>query len=132
MPEMFAGPWDLRYTSTDLGVQNRLVIAGSDSKDGSYAKAIGAELELSVTGELWSADVQSLNPHTREWESQPLRRSMRYDAKNGITMRLESVGGPPNLAGILRNNVVEGVYRDPNANPPPVQDPFDFTYGHHG
>src|SRR3569623_3758369 len=105
MPEMFAGPWDLRYTSTDLDVQNRLVIAGSDAKDGSYAKAIGAELEISVTGELWSADVQSLNPHTGEWESRPVRRSMRYDAKEGITVRLESVGGLPNLAGISRNNV---------------------------
>jgi hypothetical protein len=129
---MFAGPWDLRYTSTDTDRQNRLVIAGSDTTDGSYDKAIGTDLELSITGELWSADVQSLNPDTQEWESRPVRRTMRYDAKDGITVRLESAGGPPNPVGLRRNNVIDFVYRDPNANPPPTRDAFDFTYGHQG
>jgi hypothetical protein len=117
MPEMFAGRWNLHYTSTDTDRQNRLVIAGSDTQDGSYEKAIGADLELPVTSELWSADVQSLNPDTREWESRPVQRGMALRRARGITVRLESVGGPPNPAGLRRNNVIEFVYRDPHRKP---------------
>jgi hypothetical protein len=34
--------------------------------------------------------------------------------------------------GLRRNNLIECVYRDADANPSPVQDPFDFAYGHQG
>ena len=130
MPEMFAGPWDLRYTVTDTQRANRLVIYGSDTGDGTYNKAIGQDLSLNITGELWSAEVQTRNPDSGEWEVPTTRRTIRFDPINGITVRLRT-SRPIEIGANPATNVIDCVYRDPNLNPPPTPNPFDFTYGGH-
>jgi hypothetical protein len=131
MPELFSGPWELRYTVTDTERSNRLVINGSDAADGPHSKAIGRDLVIPVTGKLWSVDVQSLNPDSGEWEAPTLRRIMRFDPTDGIVVRLRT-SRPIKIWGNPASNVIDCVYRDPDANPPPTPDPFDFTYGRPG
>ena len=132
MPEMFAGDWDLRYTDVDPLSSNRVVIYGSDQADGTYTPRFGGdEVTVSITGGMWSADMQTLNSDTGEWESRPARRTMRFDRKNGTTVRLDTAPQPIDGKPQIYGNAVELVYRDPDLNPPPVEDAFDFTYGRH-
>ena len=127
MVQMFYGPWHLTYTKSDPDRRNRLVIYGTDGMDGTYERPFpGDDIVLEVTGAVWSADIESSPRDEESWESCLRKAVTSYDPDDGITVILF---GHAALEEGWMENVVRCVYKDPELNPPPVPDPFDFTYG---
>ena len=128
MLEMFYGPWHLTFKKADPNRRNRLVVVGSDSSDGTYDRVFGGgPIELEVTGEAWSVEVESSPRDADAWEPSIRERNTEYDPTDGIVVTLHGYVG--NREDVTQPNVVRCVYRDPDRNPPPTPDPFDFTYG---
>ena len=125
MKEMFYGPWQLTFRKSDPNRRNRLVIRDSDT-DGDHERVFGSgPITVEVTGEVWTADIESLVDGA--WTSCLQEREMAYEPADGIVVTLHGYAG--DRADVTQPNVVRCVYRDPDRNPPPVPDPFDFSYG---
>ncbi len=128
MREMFYGPWQLTFRKSDPNRQNRLKIEGSDTTDGEYPRVFGGgPIVLDVTGSVWSVAIESSPLNQDAWESCTLNREIEYQPPDGLVVTLHGYVGE--REDVTQPNVVRCVYRDPGANPPPVPDPFDFTYG---
>ena len=128
MVEMFYGPWQLTFRKSDPNRRNRLVIAGSDAMDGVYERVFGGgPIVLDVTGSVWSVDIESSPRDQEAWESSVRNRKVEYEPSDGIVVTLHGFVGE--RKDVTQPNIVRCVSRDPDLNPPPVPDPFDFTYG---
>jgi hypothetical protein len=128
MPEMFYGPWRLTFKKSDASRRNRLVVVGSDTADGTYERVFGGgPVELDVSGEAWSVEIESSPRDADAWEASIRERKTEYDPNDGIVITLHGYLG--DREDVIQPNVVRCVYRDPDRNPPQVPDPFDFTYG---
>ena len=126
MPEMFYGPWRLVFKKSDANRRNRLVIVGSDAADGTYERVYGGgPVEMDVTGEAWSVEIESSTRGAEVWEPSIRERKKESEPNDGIVITLHGYVG--DRADVTQPNVVRCGYRNPDRTPPPVPDPFDYT-----
>lgn len=127
----FFGPWVIRVEDVVDVFEPRLTLAGTDNADGEYFPVSGQPLDVAVTGSAWT-----INAHTpwsgddgaTVWDPLKLRRSTRFDRMTGLIVDLET--GRPSGGGIgpvyffMR---LVCVCADPEVNPDPLPNPYDFT-----
>lgn len=144
MAETFYGPWrvvlDWQIVPTDVidlpqqGFvvfddlpEQGFVVAGSDNADQRYVREIGSPLDLDVTGTEWTIDLQILWPlsSTARWSSVPVRRIMTFLPPEGLIVGLNLAPGV--IAPFLLGMKLICTSTDPEINPIPSGNPYDFT-----
>jgi hypothetical protein len=125
MPEVFYGPWSISVDSKDSVFEQRFVIQGSDSSDGTYPGTTGTS--VAVTGKQWTVTMEWLDGST--WQPSGVRRSATYTLQEGVVVTLAADDSPAGVADQDYNDLMVVMkYEDPSLNPlRPSGNPYDFT-----
>lgn len=122
MAETFFGPWRVVFERHNLYYRERFVISGSDNADGEYEGYLGipvVPIDITVSGAEWTIDLQLVGgPALPEWQSFDVVRVTQFVAPEGLTVRLTTQ---------YHNMTVLCISMDPDINPIPTPNPFDFT-----
>jgi hypothetical protein len=122
MAETFFGPWRVTAPYSGGHMTESFVISGSDNSDGPYVPPYPDGVDLEVTGERWTIDIQLLSfDEGGVWLSRPVRRTNQFIPPLGLVVTVERSDLP--------RMKVTCVSRDPRVNPPVLANPYDFTYG---
>lgn len=132
MNERFFGLWRIELVLALHVTQARFVISGSSNADGAYATYPNQSLVLAVDGESWTLGFQSWRPASG-FGPRSIRRTNSFDRMDGLVAVIEMGGGE---SGMVYENArlrfyeyvhLRCVSQDPNVNPAPAPNPFDFT-----
>jgi hypothetical protein len=124
MAETFFGPWRIVVKEFVPISQPRFVISGSDNADGAYRPQEGVPMGVEATGAEWTVELQivwGFGAHT--WSSYHVLRTTQFDASEGLLVRLDhrrSLFSEITLSLLC-------ISMDPDINPVPTPNPFDFT-----
>lgn len=132
MPTTFYGPWYVVLGQVNSHTSQRFLISGSDNADGIYPVAFGNVLVLSVQGAKWQIEMQYWPfDQGASWRPSDVRESMKFVLGDGLTVQLDGASRPPVLINPqFRNLVLTCTSMDPEINPIPTANPYDFTIPH--
>jgi hypothetical protein len=136
----FFGPWLVQVDKVDVSPEQSFVITGSDGADGRYPVAYGEPFEVSVDGAAWTVEIDELDHDV--WTpatAQPpvaeggARRITKFDPADGLIALLgtgshayETLMGDIWYLGMR----LRCISKDPETNPNPMPNPYDFTIPH--
>ena len=129
MAETFYGPWQIVLVRVNSHVAQRFVISGSDNADGPYHVAFGEPLTVQVQGQAWQLGTQffPFEPAV-DWQPGAVRRTTRFEPKQGLIVQLDGASHPPSSSSTSFNNLtLICTCMDPETNPIPADNPYDFT-----
>lgn len=129
MATTFFGPWYVVLGLVNSHFSQRFLISGSDNADGIYPVAFGNALVLSVQGAKWQIEMQyfPFDPGA-SWRPSDVRESMKFVLGDGLIVQLDGAARPPRLINPqFRNLALTCISMDPEINPIPAQNPYDFT-----
>jgi hypothetical protein len=132
MATTFYGPWYVVLGQVAGHFSQRFVITGSDNADGVYPVRFGAGLVLAVQGSKWQIEMQyfPFDPGA-SWRPSTVRESMKFVAGDGLIMQLDGAARPPELINPQFHNLtITCTSMDPELNPIPGTNPYDFTIPH--
>jgi hypothetical protein len=132
MTETFYGPWRVVLRDANSHFSQRMLIQGSDSSDGEYRIAFGQDLDVEVRGAEWQLTTQFFPFGGPNWEEGDVRRSTRFEPVSGLLVQLDGASRPPGIGGTTFNNLILICScLDPETNPIPAPNPYDFTIPEH-
>ena len=129
MATLFYGPWHVVLGHVNSHFSQRLVISGSSSADGVYPVAFGAPLVLMVDGPRWQIEMQYF-PFDEDatWQPSDVRETRTFLPGDGLIVQLDGAARPPALVNPqYKNLAVTCTSLDPDVNPIPTANPYDFT-----
>lgn len=128
MKERFFGPWRIELVDVINVFESRILITGSSNADGAYEIDQNQPFMITVDGKDWTLGIESWWPPDAGFSSRPIRRSNSFDRINGLVAVIEMGKPPSGEIGPLYDYVhLRCISQDPNVNPAPAPDPFDFT-----
>lgn len=133
MAEMFFGPWHIVVGLVNSHFSQSFTISGSDNADDRYPVAFGQALELSVQGEQWQLQLAwfPFGPGG-SWQPSDVRRTTKFVPGAGLIVQLDAAARPPGSASPNFNNCgLTCTSLDPETNPIPTSNPYDFTIPEH-
>ncbi len=133
MAETFHGPWRIVLTHVNSHFAQSVVVSRSDNADGRYDVAFGDALEILVQGSQWQLETQYY-PFAggAGWQPGDVRRATRFEPKHGMIVQLDGAARPPGSSGTAFNNLtLVCTCMDPQTNPIPADNPYDFTIPEH-
>lgn len=127
MSENFFGPWQITVGQVNTYAYQSFTISGSENADGRYT-LFGedpATIEVIVQGKEWAIEPEWLNLGA-DYVPSDVRRATKFVVNQGIIVTLDAyipdfphpIGG--NLTLICTS-------LDPETNPIPTSNPYDFT-----
>ena len=127
MTETFYGPWRIVLTNANSHFAQRMVITGSDDADGAYPIAFGQPLDVAASGARWQLETQFFPFGGPAWEPGDIRRSTRFEMPTGLIVQLDGAARPPGTGTTFTNLTLICSCLDPETNPIPGPNPYDFT-----
>jgi hypothetical protein len=129
MAHKFFGPWRVVVKEFDPIPPQGFVISGSDDADGFYVPKQGVPMDIAVSGAEWTIDLQVLMPfEPMRWTSFEGIQTTRFVAPEGLTVRLNHGGDKVLFLGpFILSMTLLCISMDPDINPIPILNPFDFT-----
>jgi hypothetical protein len=117
------GPWRITLGTVELPCS--FVVSGSDNADGRYKVEQGAPLDVLVTGTEWTISLWSDWPDANQnWRPLPVLREMTFEPQNGLVVSLGVHPGAPHRGEWAWLTCTS---TDPETNPIPTSNPYDFT-----
>lgn len=129
MSDSFSGQWIVEVWQKDAAFDERYVISGSDSSDGTYAGLTGTA-PIVVTGNEWTVELEWNDQHGSGWlPSAVHRKSAAATASDGVVVFL---GADDNYEQFRDGDYNDLVLRlrsvDPSIAPwYPISHLYDFT-----
>lgn len=127
MDETFYGPWRIVLTSANSHFAQRMLISGSDDADGEYRIAFGQVLDVTASGAQWRLQTQFFPFGGPDWEPGDMRRSTRFEAPTGLIVQIDGAAREPGTGTTFTNLTLICTCLDPETNPIPAPNPYDFT-----
>jgi hypothetical protein len=129
MATIFYGPWHVVVGRVNSHFSHRLVISGSSNVDGFYPVAYGSPLVLTVQGARWQIEMQYFPfEEAATWQPSDVRESRMFVPGDGLIVQLDGGARPPVVVNPQFNNLaVTCTSLDPELNPIPTANPYDFT-----
>jgi hypothetical protein len=136
----FFGPWLVKPDIVDDYPPQSIVITGSSGVDGRYLLAYGEPFEILVVGPEWTLQIDELDHDvwTPATARPPVaeggaRRVTKFDPADGLIALLgtgshayETLMGDIWYLGMR----LRCISKDPETNPEPTPNPYDFTIPH--
>jgi len=117
----------MRVQSKDAAFEERVTISGSDNSDGSFPGTPGVMIPA-IRGDEWAVELEWSSDGGATWYPSAIRRTDGVTDADGLVVVL---GADDNVPAARDNDfndlVVQFVYLDQAANPPPPAKPYDFT-----
>ena len=139
MSTTFYGPWYVVLSRADFRFAKRFVISGSRNADGVYPVALGNTLVLLVEGARWEIEIQHISPFDSSvgWQPSFVDESIRFVLGEGLIFELDGSipippRDPPFFDPQLHLMRLTCTSMDPEINPIPSANPFNFTLGEAG
>lgn len=129
MAETFFGPWHIVLGLVNSHFSQSFTISGSENADGRYHVAFGDQLAFPVQGKEWAIQIEWLpfGPDA-SWQPSDVRRTMKFVAGEGLIVQLDADARLPGLPNPDYNNLtLTCISMDPETNPIPTDNPYDFT-----
>ncbi|MGB9928261.1 MAG: hypothetical protein ACPK85_07615 [Methanosarcina sp.] len=133
MAETFFGPWRIVVTFVNSHFLQSFTIFGSENADGRYNVSFGNPLELTVQGEKWEIQIEWF-PFAPDASFQPsaVRRTTKFIAGEGLIVKLDAdAQSPGSLNHDYDNLTLICTSMNPEINPIPTNNPYDFTIPEH-
>ncbi|MDT0168436.1 hypothetical protein [Pseudarthrobacter sp. BRE9] len=127
MAETFYGPWRIVLLNANSHFAQQMVIEGSDNADGGYDIAYGEALDVSVAGAQWRLRTEFFPFDGPAWLEGDTRAISRFEPGAGLLVQIDGASRPPGRGGPLTNLRLLCSCLDPETNPIPAPNPFDFT-----
>ncbi len=125
MAETFFGHWQVVVQLWHPHRIDGFVISGSDNADGFYAPAEDGPSDFEVFGAEWTITLQKRHPsQLAPWILWDAIRTTQFVAPEGLTVILRP---QPDLAFGGTHMNLRCISLDPEINPIPTPNPFDFT-----
>lgn len=127
MAETFYGPWRIVLVSANSHFAQRMLISGSDAADGGYDIAFGRVVDVAASGARWQLQTQFFPFGGPDWEPGDMRRTTRFEVQNGLIVQIDGAARPPGTGTTFANLTLMCTCLDPETNPIPAPNPYDFT-----
>lgn len=133
MTETFYGPWRVVLTHANSHFSQRMLIEGSDNADGEYQIAFGRAVDVEVLGAEWRLTTEFFPFGGPSWQAGDVRRSTRFEPFAGLLVQLDGAARPPGSGSTTFPNLtLHCSCLDPETNPIPTPNPYDFTIPEQG
>lgn len=126
MAETFYGPWQIVTVEADEFPTQGFLISGSDGMDGRYVVTPSAPVDMLVTGDQWSLDLQLLWPTDPpvDWTSMTATRKMAVLPLQGLTVEIGFQWFDKSFtAPFFLHMRLHCICKDPAINPTPATPP---------
>ncbi len=129
MSETLYGPFRVVLDGGDIWPPQRVTISGSTNADGAHLIDFDQPLDLAVDGEEWMVDVEFFKEFPdAEWITAVFTRSTGFVPKEGLMVELMfGLNNSPSLGEFRPSIRLVCTSADPETNPIPTGNPYDFT-----